>query len=778
LVALNPLVRKYRRFQSLERQQGLGAALLATRASLSNSARYRWLVLRERTLAGGRRHKALGVGAPDNSRFDPVGFLPAADQQGQPAPDSVAVVVPVYRDLATSRACLESVLRSSCAALAHVIVVDDASPEPSLSAYLDQLAEAGSIRLVRNEKNLGFVGSVNRGMEAAGDLDVVLLNSDTVVAGNWLDRLSRHAATEGRVGTITPLSNNATICSYPTLDGWPELPSGETVRSIDAACADANVGRVTEIPTGVGFCMYIPRACLSEVGLFDEAAFKRGYGEENDFCLRAARRGWRSLLAADTFVWHQGEVSFGSAAAELQRSALDELRKRYPGYLREVARHVERDPARPWRVAATAARFRLGERPVILMITHALGGGTEKHVLDLCRRFGAEDSRFLILQPTPQGPVRLWSPDPTDGLDVHWQTSDRVESLAALIRSFGVARAHVHHVLAMPFDVRDLIRRLGIPFDFTVHDFYSICPRVRLARPSDGYCGGPETAKCRVCLALLPPADVRDVELWQARLAWLLTKAERVICPSRDAAGHIAAFVHGPDLVAALHDTLDHEVFREPVVSAPQAGGPLRIALIGVLCRDKGAALVGECARLARRSGMALEFSLVGFVPDEDSPLVRDAGLEQSGPYELDQLQSKISAAAPHLVWFPAVWPETYSYTLGEAMVARLPILVPDIGAFSERIAGRPWSWMSPWDASPAELVALLERIGDQLRRGEWQGSVDGAVASIVEDVDRYPVVATDGFYDFGYLAPLAREATAQAGKAAALGRSRASARD
>ena len=454
----------------------------ATLVSLGNSARYRVSLLFDGSPST----------APDNDRYDVLSFLPAAESSGGAVqPRSVTVVIPVYRDLEATCACLESVLSSTAISLGEVIVVDDASPEPAVSAYLDKLAADGSIRLVRNEENLGFVASVNRGMEQAGAADVVLLNSDTVVAGDWLDRMASHVRLGLKVGTVTPFSNSATICSYPTIEGGFELPPDETVAGVDAAFAEANIGRAARIPTAVGFCMFISRACLSDVGLFDVETFKQGYGEENDFCLRATKRGWQHLLAADTFVWHKGEVSFGAAAKRLQAAAVEVLESRYPGYLKEVAQHVEYDSARPWRVAATAARFRRGARPVVLLVTHALGTGTEKHLLDVCRRYGGE-ARFLILQPTLEGPIRLWCPDPSEGLDLRWRLPAGVESLAALVRSFGVTRAHVHHTLGLPLDLRELLRLLDVPFDVTVHDFYNICPRVRLAKPVGRYCGGPE----------------------------------------------------------------------------------------------------------------------------------------------------------------------------------------------------------------------------------------------------------------------------------------------
>ncbi len=132
--------------------------------------------------------------------------------------------------------------------------------------------------------------------------------------------------------------------------------------------------------------MYIRRAALADVGLFDVEAFGRGYGEENDFCLRASARGWRHLLACDTFVYHEGSVSFGAATEAATQQAWMCLAERYPHYARLVAQHVKLDAAGPYRFALTMELFRRSGRPTILMLTHDLGGGVRRHIDDLVER--------------------------------------------------------------------------------------------------------------------------------------------------------------------------------------------------------------------------------------------------------------------------------------------------------------------------------------------------------------------------------------------------------
>ena len=266
----------------------------------------------------------------------------------------IDVIIPVYRGLAETRRCLDSVLAASCALPREIVVIDDASPEPAISALLKSLAADRAITLRTHAGNRGFVHAANAGMSLHEGRDVVLLNSDTEVADGWLDRIAACAAREARAGTVTPFSNNATICSFPRFVERNELPQGTSTGALDRMFAEANAGRAIEIPTAVGFCMWISRRCLATVGLFDEAAFGMGYGEEVDFCMRSSRAGFRHWLAADTFVYHAGEVSFGNSGADRRREAQAIVDARYPEFQPAVRDFVTKDPPRALRESVLA----------------------------------------------------------------------------------------------------------------------------------------------------------------------------------------------------------------------------------------------------------------------------------------------------------------------------------------------------------------------------------------------------------------------------------------
>jgi GT2 family glycosyltransferase len=274
----------------------------------------------------------------------------------------IDIVIPVYGGARETRRCIESVLATASAGSAEIVVVNDASPEAALVAYVQQLAADHRITLLANERNLGFVQSVNRGMALHDDRDVVLLNSDTEVANDWLERLRAAAHRADDIATATPFSNNATICTYP-FEGWGgPVPGTLGLAELDRLFARTNTALALDIPTAVGFCMYIRRQPLRALGAFDAGRFGRGYGEENDFCMRALKAGWRHVLAADVFVFHEGAVSFSGSRFELMRTATEALVAAHPDYPGRVHEFIVADPAAPLRAAVDLARTARGEQ--------------------------------------------------------------------------------------------------------------------------------------------------------------------------------------------------------------------------------------------------------------------------------------------------------------------------------------------------------------------------------------------------------------------------------
>ena len=286
--------------------------------------------------------------------------------------------------------------------------MNDASTDGELVAYLEEAARRDPrVRLLHNAANLGFVGTANRGMREADGRDVLLLNSDTIVTAGFLQRMQAAAYADGSIAIVSPLTNNATICSVPDFCRPNPIPEGFTVDSFGALIAETSLELRPDLVTAHGFCMYIPACVLARAGYFDEEHFGRGYGEENDFCERALALGFRIRLADDTFVYHAGGASFDAAATSAQSTAnYRTLVRLHPGYFPKVARFIEQNPLGPVHANLRLALRRHGSSaPALLALLHASfdqpGGGTEHHVRDLLQSFGLP--RAVVAVPQADG---------------------------------------------------------------------------------------------------------------------------------------------------------------------------------------------------------------------------------------------------------------------------------------------------------------------------------------------------------------------------------------
>ena len=268
-------------------------------------------------------------------------------------PSLPTVVVPVFNALEALDACLGALDRTLPAGT-RVHLADDASTDPRVARVVDDWA--GRTRLcatvARRARNLGFPANCNAAVDETGDADVVLLNSDAEPAGDWLRRLAACAAADPAIASATPWSNNGEIVSFPNFVSPNPLP--EDPEAIARAAARL-VPRYPDLPTAVGFCMFVRRAAWRALGGFDAETFGRGYGEENDWCLRTAAHGWRHVLCDDAYVVHHGHASFAATGLAPGGENLRRLNARWPGYNERIARFILDDPLRGDRDRLAAA---------------------------------------------------------------------------------------------------------------------------------------------------------------------------------------------------------------------------------------------------------------------------------------------------------------------------------------------------------------------------------------------------------------------------------------
>ena len=682
-----------------------------------------------RDLAG----SPLELSLADAPAAPPVPAVAAA----RPEPDrSVVVVIPVFGALRLTLDCLDSV-HGTIPHGTTVVVVDDGSPEPDIADALDTLAAAGRIVLLRHARNRGFPASANAGLRAAcaldGARDAVLLNSDTRVPPGWLERLRAAVHGSADIGTATPISNDASILSYPDPAGANPAPDAATLHRLAslAARVDRGRNRVVDIPTAVGFCMYIRRECLEATGPFREDAFAQGYGEENDFCMRARQLGWRHVAVPGVFVAHAGGASFGAARTRLLARNAAVLERLHPGYHALVATQIRADPLADARRRLDAARFRADASrgaPAVLLVTHDSGGGVERAVRAHCDALRADGRRPVMLRPVRDTDgARSYLPGLCLVCDGNARGTpnlrfDLPAELSALVRLLRAARPEameVHHLLGHHPAVMRLPALLGIAYDVHVHDYAWVCPRITLLGPSRRYCGEPgEAAACEACVAEAGrnTDEAIGIAALRARSGAGLAAARRVVTPSADTAARLRR--RFPGLTPVVRPHTDDAALPPPMPTRPPPpGASTRVCVVGGIGPEKGYDVLLACARDAAEHALPLEFVLVGHTPDDDA-LIATGRVFVTGPYEEAEAMNEIRAQQAHLGFLPSVCPETWCFALSEAWEAGLNVAVFDIGAPAERVRRTGRGWVLPLGlsihATNKALLAAHARAGHE----------------------------------------------------------------
>lgn len=250
--------------------------------------------------------------------------------------NQTSIIIPVYNAAEEVRNCLDSVLAHTPRDV-EIIVINDGSTDLSISGLLAEYDGKGSIRVLHNDGNKGYTQTVNRGISETGSNDVILLNSDTVVTPYWLQAMRASAYAEPRIGTVTAMSDNAGAFSFPQQGVANPKPEYLTHEEYATYVVDNTFGcEFVDVPTGSGFCFYIRRVLINEIGSFDKELFPRGYGEENDFCMRANVGGWKNVITPWAFVYHVRTASFKGEKDKLVKSGVDVVTRKYPDYSEKV----------------------------------------------------------------------------------------------------------------------------------------------------------------------------------------------------------------------------------------------------------------------------------------------------------------------------------------------------------------------------------------------------------------------------------------------------------
>jgi GT2 family glycosyltransferase/glycosyltransferase involved in cell wall biosynthesis len=638
------------------------------------------------------------------------------------------IVIPIFNRADLLHQCLEA-LHPTLMDGDAIWLIDDASDETDVARVASDFARCWpTTQYIRNDENLGFVGSANKGIELTSR-DLVLLNSDTEPCSGWLEHLQDCLGRNLTAGIVCPLSDEATILSV--------LPRGDFhKKSIIAERAGVTTVGDVKLPTAVGFCMLIKRACLQDIGQFSEL-FAPGYGEENDLSMRALRAGWDIVVADRACVFHHSAGSFGSEESRALKIRNERrLNRLWPEFYDLVGSWWKDNPLR----IKTEQMSRQGNvRPDILHVLHRQYhvGGTERVTRSLITALHGRYHHTLIYpgitdNPLCDGEIRKSRIDrelminaqwikPTvtiagHGADLTCAHSER--AFARMLLGSGASVVHFHHLshwdtLLLPA----LARKLGRKVVLSIHDFWFQCPVYnQLEYSTREPCGrfrAEADERCARCLLGYSdntlrlgdgPASVsRFMSTRHALIRNALENADAIIIPSR----FMKERMHG------AFPTLDPEkLLLEPhgtripeKASGPSTGNRLVIAFFGGDQMMKGSEIVVALALSLRDA--AVQFRIFGRIKGYAGRALPST-IELRGFYDPESVTDCLGGV--DLALIPSFYEESFSMVASECWAHGVPVLASSRGALKHRVVEGVNGWLVP-DMKPESWLRKLKSI-------------------------------------------------------------------
>ncbi len=650
------------------------------------------------------------------------------------------IIIPVYNAPDELKECVDSLYKYTEIEYNRIIIINDKSPDPRVNEYLNTIVSYQNMIILNNEENLGFVGTVNRGM-AYSNHDVLLLNSDTVVTKGWLEKLKKVAYLDSSTATVTPLTNNGSICSVPTFLEDNPIPEGYTVDSFAYFIEKISLNLYPEIPTAVGFCMYIKRHIIEEIGLFDAETFGKGYAEENDFCCRVMEHGYRNILDDHTFIYHKGSMSFQGEKLNLLNKNLKILNERYPYYNKTVHDFIVRNPLKPihdnvdLRLPHFHNQYKV--KGNVLYVLHNFFdesytqpiGGTEYHVKDIVTELKdyyafvlVTNGKEIVIKQYLEGEfVAKYHFPFNDPISIqHFHHQQYSEIIEKIMGTFDISMVHIHHLIRHSFDIPHVARQNNIPVLFTLHDYYLFTPGVNLLDENNEYIykndNSDEIANQKIneSLRRMYGFNTEFIKKWRQQVEELITTVDFFITPCTftqqffqqhypNMNGKISAIPHGVTMESNL--TGSRIPYTRPEKKEIKEWN---IGFLGGLAPNKGSNLIYELITKYKKNNV--RWHLIGGLGDQKLNLLNQGNVVKYGEYKREELASILESVELDLVCLLSPWPETFSYTLSETWLHGIPVLVTPMGALKERVTEVAGGWVTD-SVDMQDIVTKLNQV-------------------------------------------------------------------
>lgn len=664
------------------------------------------------------------------------------------------VIIPIYNAYDAVKDCIYSVIKNTDLKENSLILINDCSTDKNISKFLNDTKKEHSnlnIIVLENKTNLGFVKTVNIGMKYSKN-DVLLLNSDTEVPKNWLDKIKKCAYSQVKVATVTPLSNNATLVSVPNGLQRNEMPKGMDIDSYDKLIEKIAYCDYPELPTAHGFCMYIKRDVLNIVGFFDEEVFDKGYGEENDFCYRCLDYGYKHLLCDNTIVYHKESQSFSSRREELVKEHTKIIENRYPSYKLGTDLWLQEFPI-DYICTNVKYHLNLRDRKNILILIHEWDGsenqfgGTTLHVKDIISNLRSKYNFHVLIKEKEIYRIYSYFENYENKIDIKpinnfsmlpSYNEEYKKMVSEVIDAFNISYVHVHHMINHFFDIGDVIKEKNITGIVSIHDLFSLCPISTMLYKAEKNCLDMKNKDCGECLKEIKGIQNNIIDEWRRDWKTLFENTNEVIVPSEFVNKTLSVIYPKTNIKVIEHGIGLKKVAKEEY----KIKFNMNIAFLGNIVPHKGLAVLKELKKEFTNTNINIHI-----FGDIDEEKLKKSGRNYyfHGAYKREELSKLFIENNIDLVCLFSLCVETYSYTLTESIACGVPVIGYNIGAVNDRIIKDNLGWTIDINSSIEEKkIKIVDILRNENEYNKKLASINKYHIKTIEEM----VKEYDSIYD------------------------------
>lgn len=632
-------------------------------------------------------------------------------------PCTVDIIVPVHNGFEYLEGLFNTIFNNTSTKF-RLIIFDDASTDNRVSILLSNLTPTklcDELIIISNDKNIGFVKTVNNAMNYVKSPYVAILNTDVQVPPYWLQRLIQPMTINNKVASTTPFTNSGTICSFPNYLQDNKLFANLPFEDIDFEFSKVNIDNTCiEIPTGVGFCMGINSKVLNEIGKFDEA-FNMGYGEENDWCMRAQAAGYKNIHVTNLFVYHKHGGSFTKDNKESYLSDNTKiLIKKHPQYFNLIEKTTRENSLDNLRRLIACKLLALAGSTT-LYINHNLGGGANEYLKD---KIKANENHINIIL-TYCNIKGLYLDLKTGGANDLTISLDSYDEIEEVVKFFNIKEIFINSIVSFndPLNILTAITKLkkqGAHIIYPLHDYYPICPSYNLLNNHIEYCNIPtDLSVCHYCicnsryLQSIQPfekANKVNIDSWRSKWRLLLSQCDKIIAFSQSSLGILLKVY--PEL--ACKTSLEpHSVSWSRTAHKLSYANSINIAVIGTLTISKGANIISCLANFCKNNNLEITIHIFGKNIDVIRP---PQNVTLHGAYDKNKLSNLIEDNNIDIIIIPSIWPETFSYTTEEVIKMDIPLITLNLGAQGDK-CNSYYKGLSLDKATPHEILYAVSKL-------------------------------------------------------------------